>query len=83
MRFFEMILNAYYWLRIFVSPFSIGLLIGWITWCNIGGFYGQLVGILITSLGAILGIRFAENVRKKEGGAFVKIEDASKENDHD
>jgi len=55
------------WLLIFISPTLIGAIIGFITALWLRGFLGIVVGTIILIVGIILGIKFAEWARKKEG----------------
>lgn len=70
MRIIEILLNAYFWIRVFLSPFFIGIMAGYVAWYNIGGFYGQLAGAVIVGVGAIAGIKFANHMQKESGVAF-------------
>ncbi len=55
------------WIMIFISPTLVGVIIGILLHFWIGGNLGLFVGIIISITGIILGIRFAEMARKKEG----------------
>jgi len=55
------------WIAIFIAPTLIGLIVGLLVYFNLGGDFGHSFGVFIFLLGIIIGIRFAEWARKKEG----------------
>jgi len=59
--------SAVCWLKIFLSPFLIGLLLGVIGWLFLRGAAGIAVGALFAVIGAVAGCKMAENARKKTG----------------
>lgn len=70
MSIFEKVLNVYIWIRVFLSPALLGFAAGYTTGYYIGGTLGNIAWAVITGLGMVLGIRFAESRRKKDGAAF-------------
>ncbi len=71
MSSFEKILNIYMWIKIFLSPFVVGLLLAFVSWFKYDNLYGHIGAMLFVSAGTMVGIRFAENMRKNYGDAFA------------
>ena len=55
------------WFLIFISPTLIGAILGFLIALWLGGNPGLIVGIIISIIGIIIGVKFAERARKKEG----------------
>ena len=64
---FEFIIEVFGWIQIVASPLILGVIIGFIVYCNIDGSNGILIGISIASLGLIIGVIWATRVWKKKG----------------
>lgn len=70
--------KLFFWLRIFISPTLIGVILGLITFAYLNNPYGLVIGILLSITGIILGIVFAEKMRKKHGTtSFISKVDSS------
>lgn len=71
------------WFRIFISPTLIGAIIGLFVYLKMNNNIGFIFGILITTIGGILGIIWATKIRQKEGARnFISRIDASPELDN-
>ncbi|UTW66941.1 hypothetical protein KFE94_02165 [bacterium SCSIO 12643] len=74
----DKLFKLFFWLRIFISPTLIGVILGLITLAYLNDPYGLVIGILLSITGIILGIVFAEKMRKKHGTArFISKVDSS------
>lgn len=63
-KFVELLL----WLRNFVAPFFVSLIVAFIVYLATGrSTIGIVLAIIFLSIGAFIGYRFAEKVRKKYG----------------
>ena len=71
MSIFEKMLGALHWLKFFLSPFTVGLVLAFVSWFKYDHLYGHIGAMLLVSVGAMVGIRFAENMRKNDGEAFA------------
>jgi hypothetical protein len=61
----DKIMEIIYWIQIFISPLLVSVIIAAIAYFNIPNNYWLPSGILI--IGAIVGIIFAERIRRKYG----------------
>ncbi|MBN8693365.1 MAG: barstar family protein [Bacteroidetes bacterium] len=55
------------WLKIFASPVIIGVIISTLIWFNSESIYVRLMSVLILVLSIVIGIYFAESIRRTEG----------------
>jgi len=55
------------WVQIMIAPFSGGVIIGFIIWGNNQNTMGLSIGIGFAVLGLVLGILWAEKIRRKNG----------------
>ena len=67
MSFFEKIFDGVAWLKIFLSPFIAGLIIGLFLWFYYETITFRILAVLIGISGLIAGIYLAERVRRKIG----------------
>jgi hypothetical protein len=67
MNFFDGLMEVVYWIQIFISPVLVSAIIAAIVYFNNTNNYLSAIGILV--LGVILGVFFAERVRRKSGTA--------------
>ena len=67
MTFFDKIFDAVAWMKIFISPFLAGLIIGLVLWFYSDGILFKVMAVSISIIGFAAGIYFAEKVRKKIG----------------
>lgn len=67
MNFFEKVLELINWIKIFLSPFVISLIIGGLIFLSSNNIWIQSLSLLIVVLGIITGIYLAEKIRKKHG----------------
>ncbi|MFN0177121.1 MAG: hypothetical protein ACKVU0_20940 [Saprospiraceae bacterium] len=67
MSLFDRIVNVYFWIKFFLSPFVIGLLLAAFLWFKYDNLYCRIGSMVCLSAGIIVGIRFAENMRKNYG----------------
>ncbi|MEI9959039.1 MAG: hypothetical protein WDM90_22610 [Ferruginibacter sp.] len=84
MKIIAFLINAIYWLGIFISPVLIFSFV--VLWLYSNNTTSLSLSILIGILGLILGILFAEYVRRKYGlnnffGGTSPAADIDKEND--
>lgn len=83
MNIFDKLLEFIAWLRIFISPLLFGLFIGGIIWLNSETLLLKIIALLILLISVIVGIYFAEKVRKKTGTqAFISIINSSPDLDN-
>ena len=67
-RFLELLVEIFSWLSIVASPTLIGLILGALFYLKCKNtFIGILGGILIATIGLILGIIWANKMKKKYG----------------
>jgi hypothetical protein len=66
-RFLRQLTNLFAWIQIAISPILIGLIAGIVFYSYLSKPFGLVLGIAITTFGLLLGIRWAEKVRKKNG----------------
>jgi|GEM_PF-2111280 len=59
--------SAVYWIKIFLSPFLIGLIAAVAAVLVLRSAVGVVAGVLAIILGAVFGYRMAENARKTTG----------------
>jgi hypothetical protein len=74
MSLFVRFLNIYFWIKIFLSPFVIGLLFAFVSWFKYNNVYGQIGAMLCITAGTVVGIFFAEHIRKTSDEAFIPNE---------
>lgn len=55
------------WMQIAVSPFLIGLVIGFFVYISIQSFFSLILGIIISIIGLIIGIVLATKIMKTKG----------------
>lgn len=55
------------WVQIMIAPFSGGVIIGFLVWGSRKDTTGMIVGIVIALVGLVMGIMWAEKIRKREG----------------
>jgi len=67
------------WLRVFISPFLIGLIAGVIVYYNYQNIYGVFIAVLLIILGIVSGVLMAENIRKEVGLLFFSSTPFKKE----
>lgn len=68
MRFFDKIVDIVAWIKIFISPTLVGLIIGTYLWLsNENNDLMQMAALGVVALGIAGGIIWAERVRKKQG----------------
>lgn len=67
MNFFDKVLELINWIKIFLSPFIISLIIGGLIFLSSNNIWIQSISVLIVVLGIITGIYLAEKIRKKHG----------------
>lgn len=67
MNFIEKIIFFLGWLKIVFSPLAIGVIIGFLVYNYFPGKIGTISGIGIALVGLLLGILWAERIRKKYG----------------
>lgn len=68
MSFFNKIFDLIAWIKIFLSPFIIGLVIGAYLWLsNENNYLMQLLSLGVIAIGIAGGIALAERARKKHG----------------
>lgn len=78
MNIFDKILELIAWLRIFISPLLIGVFICVLIWFNTEAVFLKVIALIILLIGFVLGIYFAEKVRKNTGTqAFISIINSS------
>jgi len=74
----DKVFKIIFWLRIFIVPTLIGIILGLIAFVYLPQPYGIVVGSLLAVLGCIMGIVFAEKMRKKHGtDVFISKVDSS------
>lgn len=66
LNFFNWILEIYGWLRIFASPFLIGVAIGVAVYIYKTDELGFIIAVSIASIGTIIGIIWATKIWKKK-----------------
>jgi hypothetical protein len=66
-RFLRQLTNLFAWIQIAISPILIGLIAGIVFYSYLSKPFGLVLGIAVTTFGLLLGIRWAEKVRKKNG----------------
>ncbi len=59
--------GLYYWVRIFLSPFAISLIIAGVVVVSTSTIWGQLIASAVVLAGTITGTIFAERMRMKHG----------------
>lgn len=68
MSLFDKIVDGVAWIKIFISPYLVGLIIGAYLWLsNENNDLMQIVALGVVALGIAGGIIWAERVRKKQG----------------
>ena len=67
MNFIEKFVFLIGWLRIVLSPLAIGVIVGFIVSKGFAGTSGITIGVGCALIGLIIGIIWAERVRKREG----------------
>lgn len=68
MSIFDKIFDLIAWIKIFLSPFIIGLVIGAYLWLsNENNYLMQLLSLGVIAIGIAGGIALAERARKKQG----------------
>ena len=67
MNFIEKFVFLIGWLRIVLSPLAIGVIVGFIVSKCFAGTSGIIIGVGCALIGLIIGILWAERVRKREG----------------
>lgn len=67
MSFFDKIFDSIAWIKIFISPFLVGAISGTLLWMAGEDMMFKLASVACFSLGTVLGVFFAEKIRKKTG----------------
>lgn len=67
MNFIEKIIFLIGWIKIVFSPFAIGVILGFFSYRYIPGTLGIICGLALALSGLIIGIIWAEYIRKKYG----------------
>jgi len=67
LSFFDKIFDIIAWIKIFLSPFIIGLVLASVIWFSNDSNLIKMASLGVAGLGIILGIIFAEKIRKKTG----------------
>jgi hypothetical protein len=67
MKALELITEIIGWIRIVISPTSIGLLLGGICYFNLPGPWGLVAGIALAATGLVIGIVIATRAFKRKG----------------
>lgn len=66
-KFLELLTESIGWLRIFASPFLIGLFLAAVAWFNLPQPYAVLLAVLLIALGAFIGGYWATKMWKSTG----------------
>lgn len=78
LRLIAYLVETISWLRIFLSPFLFGVLVGGICYFSIGGTIGAVLFVLLTVAGGIAGVLFARYCTKRKGATtFMSAVNAS------
>lgn len=73
MKFFDFVIALFVWLKIFISPVLIGLLISLVVYINVSGTIGNIISLTIIFLGIIIGAIWAtRSISKKRGETYFK-----------
>ena len=67
MNIIEKIVFLIGWIKIVFSPFAIGVILGFLTYKYFPGTAGIICGLVLAFSGLIIGIIWAEYIRKKYG----------------
>lgn len=65
LKFVGFLIEAYAWLRIMLSPFLFGIILGVVVYSLKTDKFGLVLGITIALVGLVFGIIWAMKVRKK------------------
>jgi membrane protein YdbS with pleckstrin-like domain len=67
MNKFDKIIELINWIKIFLSPFIISVVAAILLFLSSENYWLQVLSVIIIILGIILGVYFAEKIRKKQG----------------
>lgn len=67
MNIFDKIIELVNWIKIFLSPFIISVVIAILLFLSSENYWLQILSGIIVIIGIITGVFFAEKVRKKHG----------------
>jgi hypothetical protein len=66
-KLFYTVLELFGWIKIMLSPFLMGLIIGALCYFGLGNDLGRVLGVLIALSGLVIGAIWATEVYKKQG----------------